>query len=284
MAKTTRSILAFVTVSLAVAGLAACGGGTSSDGTSSKGIPGGGTSSEAVVQAGGSAITKAEINHWMSTLAGGDFYEIAHKHTVPAGLVSEPPNYAACVTRLERVAASSYKGPSKPTAAQLLSKCRELHQTLKAQALNYLVQAQWVIGLASEAGIKATDGEVTKLLNEIKARQFPKGEGEFQRYLASNRRSLADELFVVKLDVLRRKIVQEVNTGGKQTLARFTEAGQRLTAKTSCHAGYVVQHCKQYTGQPYTGQPASSLPSPAVLLEQVAVITGLPCINLPACG
>jgi foldase protein PrsA len=280
MAKLTRPILAFLTVSLAVAGLAACGGGTSSSDTSSAGIPGGGTSSEVVVQAGGSSITKAEINHWMSTLVGGDFYELAHKHTVPAGLVSEPPNYAACVARLEAVVRSSYKGPSKPTAAQLLSKCRQLHQGLKQQALNYLVQAQWLIDLAGEQGIQATNGEVMKLFNEVKARQFPK-KGEFQQYLASNRRSLADELFVMKLDVLQRKIKQKVDTGGERMLALFTEAGQRVTAKTSCHAGYVVQHCKQYTGQPAS---PPSLPSPAVLLEQVAVLTGIPCINHPACG
>jgi hypothetical protein len=281
MSETTCPVLVFVAVSLAVVSFAACGGsgGASGGGASNESIPGSGVSSEVVVQTGGSPITKAEVDHWMSTLAGGDFYEIAHKHTIPAGLVSEPPNYAACVTRLERVAASSYKGPSKPTAVQLLGKCRQLHQALKLQALNFLVEAEWMIGLYGEKGLKATDGETAQLLKEIKARQYPKGEAEFQQFLASNRRSLPDELFVVKLDVLRRKAAQKLSAGGK-VLATFTEAGRIWTTKTSCHAGYVVQHCKQYTGQ----QPPSSLPSPAVLLEQVAVLTGVPCINKPACG
>ncbi len=264
MAKATRPILAFVAVSLAVAGLAACGGGTAGD---------------VVAQVGGSQVTKSELSHWMSTLAGGDFYEISKKHTVPAGLVAEPPNYGVCVARLEATAAGVATVQPKPTAALLLSKCRQLYQALKLQAVSFLVEAQWIIGLAGEEGLGATSGEVMQLFKEIKVEQFPR-EGELQKYLASNRRSLADEMFVVKLDVLRRKIQQKLNAGGSQMLARFTEAGQRLTAKTSCSAGYVVQHCKQYTGQ----QPAApSLPSPAVLLERVAVITGLPCINHLAC-
>lgn len=263
MTKTTRPISTFIAVSLAVAGLAACGGGTSGD---------------VVAQVGGSSITKGELNHWMSTLAGGDFYEISKQHTVPSGLVSEPPNYGACVARLEAVAAGVVRVQPKLTAAQLFSKCRQLYQALKLQALGFLVEAQWIIGLAGEEGLKATDGEVMQLFKEIKAEQFPK-ERELQRYLASNRRSLADEMFVVKLDVLRRKIQQKLSTGGGQMLARLTEVGQRWTAKTSCRSGYVVRHCKQYTGQ----QPAPSLPSPAVLLERVAVITGRPCVNRLAC-
>jgi hypothetical protein len=265
VARIIRPIFVFVAACLAAAGLAACGGGTSG---------------EVVAQVGGSPITKAEVNHWMSTLAGGDFYEISKQHALPAGLVSEPPNYGACVTHLETIAASSDTVKPKPTAPQLLSKCRQLYQALRLQALNYLVDSQWTIGLAGEEGLKASNGEAMQLLKEIKAEQFPK-EREFQRYLANNRRSLADEMFVMKLNVLQRKIQQKLSAGGSQALAQFTEAGQRWTAKTSCNAGYVVQHCKQYTGQ----QPAaaSSLPSPAVLLERVAVITGRPCVNHLAC-
>ncbi len=259
----TRLISAFVVLSVAVVGLGACGSGVS-----------GGV----VVQVGDSSITKAELNHWMSTLAGGDFYDLSGRHTVPAGLVSEPPNYAACVARLEASAVSPTKRRSKPTAGQLLSKCRQLYQALKQQALNYLVQSQWIIRLYGEEGVKATDGEVMQLFKRTKAEQFPK-EGELQQYLARTRRSLADELFVIKLNLLSQKVQQKLSAGGKQVLAKFTEAGQRWTAKTDCRAGYVVKHCRQYVGE-----STSSTPSPAVLMEQVAVITGRPCINRLACS
>ncbi len=263
MSKATRPILTFVAVLLAVAGLTACGGGGSGD---------------VVAQVGETSISRGELSHWMSTLAGGDFYDLSEEHTVPAGLVSEPPNYAACVARLEAAAASTAGGQSKPSAAQLLSKCRQLHQALKLQAIGFLVESQWLIGLDGEEGVKATDGDVMQLFKHIKAEQYPR-EGELQQYLARNRRSLSDELFILKLDVLREKTQQKIEAGGKQMIANFTEAGQRLTVRTSCRAGYVVPHCKQYTAP-----PAPSLASPAVLLEQVATITGRPCINRQACG
>lgn len=262
MVRRTRRNLGSFAVCLAVACLAGCGGGASGD---------------VVAQVGGSTITKGELNHWMSTLAGGDFYEVAKAHTVPAGLVSEPANYGACVAHLEAIAAISDAGPARPTAAQLLKKCRELQQGLKLQALNFLVQSRWLIGLYGEAGLKATDAEAMQLLKRVKAEQFP--DEKLQQYLARRRRSLSDELFVMKLNVLQQKVTQKLNAGGQQALAAFAEAGQRWTAKTSCRAGYVVQHCKQYSGQ-----PTSALPSPAVLLEQIAVITGRPCINRPACA
>jgi hypothetical protein len=264
MCRAVRPILTFVAVLLAIAGVTACGGGTSG---------------EVVAQVGGSSITKAQLSHWMSTLAGGDFYDLSAGHTVPVGLASEPPNEAACVARLEAAAASPAGGRSKPAAAQLLSKCRLLYQALKRQAAGFLVESQWLIGLDGEEGVTATNGEVMQLFKHVKAEQFPR-EGELQRYLADNRRNLSDELFILKLDVLRQKTQQKIEAGGKRVLAEFTEAGRRLTLKTSCRAGYVVRHCKQYAGPPAPFYHTS----PAVLLEQVAAITGRPCVNRLACG
>lgn len=263
MYKINRHISVLGAIVAAVVGLAACGGGASS---------------QVVAQVGGSSITKADVNHWMSTLIGGDFVDISANHTVPAGLVSEPPNYAVCVARLRAAAASQSAERPKPAAALLLSKCRQLYQVLRLQAISYLVTAHWIIGLDGEEGVKATDDEVMQLFEQTKATQFPK-PGQLQEYLASNRRSLADEMFVVKMNLLSQKIQQKIATNGKQVLAKIAEAGRRWTAKTSCSVGYVVQHCRQYTGE-----SASSLPSASNLLEQVAVITGRRCINTPACG
>jgi len=262
MLKAARLTSMFVAVSLTAVGLAACGGGTSDN---------------VVAQVGGTPITKAELNHWMTAMAGGDFYELAAGRTVPLGLVSEPPNYAGCVSRLEAEARPS-KGQIKPTAAQLLTKCRELYQRIKQQALSFLVDAQWTIGLYAEEGVKATDGEVKQMLDRMKAEQFPQ-EPALQTYLVGRRRSMADELLYLKINLLSRKMLQKVEAGGKPVLAKLTAGGQRWTAKTTCRAGYVVKHCKQYKGE-----PSSSTPPASVLLEQIAVVTGSSCINRPACG
>jgi hypothetical protein len=96
-------------------------------------------------------------------------------------------------------------------------------------------------------------------------------------FLASRRRSIADELLLIKLDLLSQNAAAKLK--GSEATVKLTEAGQRLTAKTSCLQGYVVQHCKQYTPS-----STSTMPSSAVLVEQVATITGSRCVNRPACG
>jgi hypothetical protein len=260
MPKAIRAVLILASLLVAIGCLAACGGGAPAD---------------VVAQVGPTSITKTQVNHWMSTLAGGDFYEVSHHHTIPVGLVSEPPSLAACITRLQAAAPTAGKGAPRLSAAQLGGKCRQLNQAMKLQAVGFLVESQWIIALAADEGVKASDQEVKQLFSRIRA-EYPT-QAAFQQFLGRNRRSLADELFVVKLDVLREKLSKKLTAGGKPMLAKLTDDGQRWTEKTSCRAGYVVAHCKQFKQElPHT--------SPAVLLEQVAAITGLPCVNLPACA
>jgi hypothetical protein len=213
----------------------------------------------------------------MATLAGGDYYELSGRHTVPAGLVSDPPDYAGCVARLEAAAASSPTRGSKSTGTQLLAQCQQLYEALKLQATEVLVRAQLLIGLYREAGVTATDGEVLQYFKRTTAERFP-DEAKFRRDLASRRESVSDELLLLKLDLLSQKFQQKTGAGGNQASAKLVEAEQRWNAKTSCSSGYVVQHCKQYTGE------STSTPSPAVLMEQVARIATGRCINLAACG
>ena len=87
--RVTRAGLAIVAASVVLVGMSACGGGSS------------GPSGEVVAKIGGTTVTRPELSHWMSTLAGGDFYEIGRGHAVPARLASEPPDYAACVASLQ---------------------------------------------------------------------------------------------------------------------------------------------------------------------------------------
>jgi hypothetical protein len=213
----------------------------------------------------------------MNTLAGGDFWELSHKHTIPAGLVSDPPNYTRCVDRLGAVSAAAGQ---KHTTAELLRKCRQLYQALKQQAVSYLVGAQWRIALDAEVGITASDKEVDELYRQTRREEFP-SDADQARYLAERRRTLADELFVLKLDLLSQKTIAKLEAGGRPLLAKFNAAGRRWEGKTSCHPGYVVLHCKGFVAEP---QPSASLPPASILMEQVATLTGVECINRAACG
>ncbi len=229
-------------------GLAACGGGTAND---------------VVATVGNKTVTKSEVNQWMSTLASGDYTDLSGGHTLPEGLVSEPADYARCVSSLEAAIVGT-----KPSAAQLLTKCRQIYLAVRMQATTYLVKGLWVVSFNHEEGIDASQQEVMQLFKHVKAEQFPT-EADLHAYLTSRRLSMAEEMFILKLDLLYGKETQKITAGGEQVQAKFIAAEKRWAAMTSCKPGYVVEHCKQYTGT-----PAASTPSAAILMEQVAAIVG----------
>ena len=241
-------------LALAVAAVAGCGGG-------------GGLSGDVVAEVGGSAITRASVNHWMSTIMGGDFYEISRR-VAPVGLAADPENYPACKAALEKLA-SSY-AQAKPSEAERKQKCEQLHQALKAQALSYLITANVARGQAAELGLAATPAEVEQFFHTIQAREFPK-EAELRQYLAERHWSVADELFLLKRDLLSSKLKTKLlgrykGTSGLAALAKYAkEANRRWTAKTTCRSGYVVSGCSEYTSAQANATAAA--PSAAVLIE-----------------
>lgn len=263
--KVRSPVLACVVAVLIVGGVTACG----SSGSSGDRVVG---------QVDGTTITQAEVSHWMGTLVGGSYNELSHGHKVPAGLVSDPPDYSKCVASLEAASANVQAG-SRPSGASLLEKCTQINQKFKEEATAYLVKLRWIIATARHLGMNVSSGEVTQLLQKIENEPQPYG-GTFQQFLASTRRSPAAERFVVEVDVYRRKLSQLEKKEGLRGLDKIAEAGREVTAKTSCQPGYIVQHCKQYTGQ--TTVPPT--PSGAVLMEQVATLIGRPCVNRAACG
>jgi hypothetical protein len=265
MSRLTHSLWAWVATLLAVAGLTACGGGSSD---------------EVVAHVGDTAITKPAVNHWMATLVGGDYNELSGGRRVPEGLVSEPPSYPSCVAHLEAAAATPAEGGSRPEGVKLLTKCQHLYQALRTQATEFLVRSQWQIGLYREHGVTATDDEVSKFFEESKrTHPYLSTETRVHNYLSSRRLSLTDYLYILKLDLLGQKFQRKLEQEGKQELAGVPEAEQRWTAKTSCRPGYVVQHCKQYRG----GPEYKSGPPPSILMEQIAALVTGRCINRPAC-
>ena len=272
--RVARTVLACIVLAVGVLFAAGCGGASSSSRSSA---------GDVVAQVGETPITRPMLSHWMLTLGGGDYYQLSHKHTLASGLVSDPPNYAGCVTQLEAVRSRPAAGKTGLTAAQLLTKCRQLYQGLKAQALEYLIGAQASINAYREVGVTATHAEVMHFYQKIKAEQFAT-EAAQREFFTARHLSLADELFVVKLDLLDQKIQQRLSRGGKAQVAKLVDASAKWTADTNCQPGYVVRHCKQYTTATQASEASTNAPSPAVLMEQVATLTGVPCVNKEACG
>jgi hypothetical protein len=236
---------------------------------------GGASSSTVLAHVGPTPITRSELSHWMQTLAGGDYHQLSHGHPLPAGVVSEPPDDQKCVTTLESLAQPS----AKATSSQLARKCRELQPALRDQAMTYLVNAYWTRSVYRDAGITVSEPEVQAFFAQVKKREFPTPAAQ-ATYLSSRGLSLADEMFILKLDLLDQKATQQIESGGaQQALAKLTRIGQSWTTKTTCSKGYVVRHCKQYTEQ-----QAPKGTSPAILMEQIATVAGVRCVNQAACS
>ena len=141
MSKAFRFISALSAVFFVIAGLSACGG-----------IPG-----NAVVQVGGTSITKATFEHWLAVAGASSATTAGAKPVLP-----EPPNYTACIAHLQAIAPKPAKGQTAPTAAQLKSECEQQYKSLQQEVLGFLISAEWVIGEASHLGVKVTDAEVKK--------------------------------------------------------------------------------------------------------------------------
>lgn len=225
-------------------------------------------------------ITRVEVNHWMSTLASQFYLNLSHGHVLPDGLVSDPPSYARCVSSLEATAAAAPEKIPGVTGVVLLRKCRQMHRALKEQAMARLVRAQWIIGVAGEEGVKVSDAEVLATYRRASREQYP-NPPEARQHLASAHTSVADELLLAKEELLANKMLEKVHAGGAQAQARFNQTQKRWIAKTSCHPGYIVQYCSQFTTEP---APTAASPPATVLMEQVATLAAGHCINTAACS
>lgn len=234
-----------------------------------------GSGNAVVAHVSDTAITQAAVSHWMNVLIGGDYYELAEQHVAPTGLVSDPPNYSRCTSRLRAI----LPGSTSSTLA-LLEKCHQLYLTMKEQATNYLIAAQWLVDLNRDIGVVAKNDEVLKLYANLKKTTFPTA-AEQRRYLASQHLTLVDELFILRLDVLRNQDAHKVEAGGQKAYSIILTAEHRTDRTISCSAGYVVAHCPQYRGgdeQTYT-----TTPSPAVLVAQISAVSQGKCATLSGC-
>lgn len=190
MSKLLRSTSALGAVLFALVGIAACGG-----------IPG-----DAVVQVGGSPISKSAFEHWMSVASTSNKEPgSTEKPAVPI-----PPEYTACIAHLRATAAkTATKGQPAPTTAKLKSQCETQYKALQQEVLGFLISSQWVISEAASLGVKVSDAEVKKEFTKIKSAQFPKA-AEFEKFLASSGQTVSDLLLRVKLNLLSQKIQKQI--------------------------------------------------------------------------
>lgn len=233
-------------VLLGGASLAACGASTPEDG---------------VIQIGRTFITRSTVAHWMSVIAG-------EGATAP---VPQPPRYEACIKYRRSSSSARTSGSSGPTSLELRRECEFDFQKYKLKALYFLISYDWVVGEASELGVRLGDGEPMQQLTLLQSKS-----PDARRFLVGSRGTTADELMRIKLSLLTMKIQQSLEkqsakarlTGPERqrALDRFgLQFRRKWTARTSCHGGYVVPICREYE----TPKVAPALVPPSIPLTNM---------------
>jgi hypothetical protein len=245
--RTTNRYLSLLGTIAAAAGLAACGGGGSS---------------EVVAQvAGVGSITEAALAHWTAVEAVL-VYQQTPRGPVPKGVVPDPPNYTACVAYLRSTGEKLVESGPQPTTSQLKGKCEQRLQELKTDVLNNLISWDWTIGEGAALGMRVSDADARARLAEVNGRLFRRSS-EFRVYLEQTGQSVADMLLRSKVQLFEVKESERLAALEKRLPAKLT-AQQRLTAlrtlitsvrpqkqwvaRTSCRAGFVISDCRQYKG------------------------------------
>jgi phosphatidylethanolamine-binding protein (PEBP) family uncharacterized protein len=122
------------------------------------------------------------------------------------------------------------------------------------QALGFLITSEWVLGEAAARGITVSEAEVKQRFAQLVHQSFPQA-GSLKSYLAKSGETEADLLARIKVELLASRIAAKV-TAGKSAAQRtallngFEKNFQtHWKSLTSCHAGYVMEDCKQYRGK-----------------------------------
>jgi foldase protein PrsA len=169
------------------------------------------------------SITRADFGHWLRVAATSSAQTVPGQ-TPQAAVVPDPPNFTNCVAQKQRTTPKPVKGQSPPTAAALKAQCQQDYTTLKDQVMSFLISSDWILGEASDQGLKASPAEIQTRLNQIKQQQFPQ-PGAFNKFLVSSGMTFTDILFRTKLivlsDKLRSKIIKGKGTVSSAQIARY---------------------------------------------------------------
>jgi foldase protein PrsA len=184
---------AFFVVAIVVA---ACGGG----------VPG-----NSVATVGDQTIKKSTFDHWMRIAAIASAGQQNPNATAPPKVTvpDAEDGFKACIAEKRKSTPPPAKGQAKPTDAQFKTQCQQQYDQLKNQVMSFLIRATWLDQEAAKEGVKVTDQDVQKQLDDAKKQAFPKPE-DYQKYLVRSGLTNADVLFQQRSQLLEQKITEKV--------------------------------------------------------------------------
>jgi hypothetical protein len=230
----------------------------------------GGSGDPTVAVVGKTKISRSTLNHWMSTMIGGDYQELTHK-SAPVGLVSEPADYPRCVAAAKKI--KPEPPTPAPNATLLKIKCRQLHTALKEQALGYLISVLWRAEEGAKLGQGVSDAELSRKLKELAYSEY-KSPAAFRRFLAARHWSIADERYLLNRNLLDTKFLKRLKQraarlgGGERAYGKLVrENVAQWSARTKCSPGYSAWQCRPGGSSEEVADPSAS-----ILVEQLAGI------------
>jgi hypothetical protein len=240
-----------------------------SSSSSSAPTPSGPLPAGVVAQVGDTQITEPVLAQWMLETVAGDFYAIS-SHLAPPHLVAEPANYPACVTELKKLTPIPGEGPPQhqPTPAQLLKRCRELYETVKKQALGYLVNSYWSKAYDANHGIQITPTETEQGLKRVHTEQYSK-PGAYTQMLTNTGRSPSQEQFIIENELLNQKVTAKLIDEGEKAATAFNKEATHTANNANCRPTDIVAHCKGYK-PPKEEFSHTNKGAPDLLLEEIA--------------
>ena len=144
-----KSLFALAVLGLSAAVVSACGND----------VP-----PNAVAKVGDETITQDEFNKWVETA-------VKSQAQGATAVVPDPPDFTKCVAAKKKAPAPS--GQGKQSDSALKKQCKTEYDTLKAQVMQFLIQAEWVTQEADKRDIKVSDKAVQKSFEDQKKQAFP---------------------------------------------------------------------------------------------------------------
>jgi foldase protein PrsA len=165
----------------------------------------GGVPGNAVADVDGESIKKTDFDHLVAVAATGQGQK-------PAAKPPKPPDFKACVADKRKTTPKPAKGQPKVTDLALKKQCKTEYEALRTGALQQLILTEWIQGEADEQGVKVSDAEAKKLLEEKKKASFPKEAG-YVKFLKDSGYTQADIDGQMRQELLSKKIVAKVTKG-----------------------------------------------------------------------
>jgi hypothetical protein len=188
-----------------------------------------GALSAPVAVVAGVPIAQRTFDHWMTITARGRSSRPSSFVVVPV----DPPAFPKCVALAGRHVARL----DDASRSAIVRYCAKLFASLRNEALDYLIRAQWVEQLARSKQVVVSDHEVMHEFRTSKRSEF-QSDADFRRFLRDTGQTVADILFRVRVNVTAQKLAVHSDLNQLEN-----EQRKLYRPKTLCSRYYRIPDC-----------------------------------------